>query len=164
MEASILKDVKEGEDICIFWRLVVEFSDTVPLPRLKEKTDKVVPQIRTEPVQSGTFSVDDYGCWETLRINSILAQEKLDRMRAVGDPRVKMIDGPDLRPEIEVRKVDVNTRREKMFAAFDALLEKLPQLHSEGILGYVLEDDLRVKIKKLTPMNDNNHKFTFTFR
>uniref|UniRef100_A0A1I7TK93 MRG domain-containing protein n=1 Tax=Caenorhabditis tropicalis TaxID=1561998 RepID=A0A1I7TK93_9PELO len=163
MELSILKEKKDDDDhidVFVFWRLVVEFSEIVPLPKLIEKREKIKEPLYPRKREVGSIQVKDYGMWETLDINTKLAQEKLDLLRSLNDPRVRMIEGPELKPEFQKRKVDVNARRDKMFIALDAFSEQLPMLKSKYYFNYVFEDEFKALYQKLKENDDDFHQYT----
>lgn len=167
MDVSILRDTskdKEFIDVFVYWRLVVEFSEDVPMPKLLNKRERYKEPHPPRKREVGSIPVQDYGMWETLHINSKLAQEKLDLLRSLNDPRVKMLDGPDLKPEIEIRKVDVDSRRKSMFEAMDKFFEKLSSLKDNGMFNFVFADDLRAKFKNLQSYDDDYHPHQFKKR
>lgn len=164
MDASILRADSDDDDvrldIIVFWRLVVEFSDTVPNVPKPIFVSRMKKPIRpTTPVKRevGSIAVKDYGMWKTMHINSVLAQERMDRLRALNDPRIRMLDGPPLKPEIEKRKVDVDSRRISMFKAMKAFADQLPALQRKGQFHSVFIEDFIAEIERLEPYDDNHH-------
>ncbi|EGT32606.1 hypothetical protein CAEBREN_08186 [Caenorhabditis brenneri] len=160
MEISILKNFKDTDhiDIFVFWRLVMEFSDDVPMPELVRRKDGHRechgPSHIPEPPD---HTINKFGMWETLHLNSVLAQEKLDLLRSLNDPRVKLVEGPDLKPEIEVRKVHVDLRRKCMFGALRSFLKLLPSLKDHQMFNFVFEEDFVKKIEELQGYDDGLH-------
>ncbi|EGT51258.1 hypothetical protein CAEBREN_30825 [Caenorhabditis brenneri] len=160
MEISILKNFKDTDhiDIFVFWRLVMEFSDDVPIPELVRRKDGHRechgPSHIPEPPD---HTINKFGMWETLHLNSVLAQEKLDLLRSLNDPRVKLVEGPDLKPEIEVRKVHVDLRRKCMFGALSSFLKLLPSLKDHQMFNFVFEEDFVKKIEELQGYDDGLH-------
>lgn len=159
MEISILKDFGDDDrvEMFVFWRLVMEFSTDSPVPQLIQRNEKGKRIEPTNRVYYGSHTINDYGMWKTLEINSRLAQKRLDMFRAMNDPRVKMIDGPDLKPEIEVRKVDVDSRRKNMFNALSVFKKYLPMLKEESLFNYIFEEDYDKLVKRWLDFNDNFH-------
>ncbi|KAF1770376.1 hypothetical protein GCK72_002194 [Caenorhabditis remanei] len=160
MEASILveDEDQDGEmDVFVFWRLVVEFSSVVHLPKLISRGEKYIPKRDYSKREVGGIAVKDYGMWKTLHINSQLAQAKMDRLRALNDPRIRMIDGPDLKPELKERKVDEDKRRASMFEAMESFAESLPELQEKGMFQSVFIEDFKQEIEKLIPLDDGHH-------
>lgn len=169
MEISILKNFKDADpmDIFVFWRLVIEFSDDVPMPqflRRKERHKRCRVVVPPRKITEKDHTISKYGMWETLHHNSVLAQEKLDLFRALNDPRVKMIDGPDLKPEIEIRKVHVDSRRKSMIGALNSFLKQLPSLKEHQMFNFVFEEDFIKQLEELIGLDDGSHPTQFKKR
>ncbi|UMM12051.1 hypothetical protein L5515_001024 [Caenorhabditis briggsae] len=161
--SSIIENLDEDEErmgFFVFWRLVVEFSEvvpTVPVPLFVSKKERYIPPANPPMRYAGTIPVEDYGMWKTMHINSVLAQEKMDKLRALGDPRIKMLEGPDLQPEVEVRKVDVDVRRDCMLKAMQDFRNHLPALQRDELCLFVFYDQFIDQLKKLEVLTDNYH-------
>uniref|UniRef100_A0A8R1DUP1 Uncharacterized protein n=1 Tax=Caenorhabditis japonica TaxID=281687 RepID=A0A8R1DUP1_CAEJA len=150
----------------VFWRLVCEFSKSVPLPKLIERRKVYIPPeiIRDPRVINPKEDIENYGMFKTMEINQKLAQERIDRLRALGDPRVKMCEGPELSPEMEKRKVDIAKRRESMLFTMEELLKELPRLHQKGYFCQTSEEELEKLIDKCEAMHDDHHPHQFRKR
>ncbi|CAI2303446.1 unnamed protein product [Caenorhabditis sp. 36 PRJEB53466] len=153
-------------DAIVVWRMVVEFSDEVPVPELYNRVLNMLPS----KVELGRQKVDpdqmirDYGLFKTMDINAKLAQQKIDHLRELGDPRVKWHEGPELKPEIERRKVGIVERRETLLATMRMLLAELRSLQDEGLFLHVKTKDVEDMITKFDGMDDDNHEYCFKRR
>lgn len=175
------QDFEEHE--IVMWRMVVEFSDVVPFPRLVNRVARYVQRVdepaKSIPIEEARKIVDGYGMYKTMGINQELAQERIDRLRALGDPRIKRFEGPELTTEMKRRnvsreisnqlnhvyfQVDVITRREKMMATFQLILNDLDGLHKKGYFQSMKKSELEKLNDLYETMHDNNHQFQFKKR
>ncbi|CAI5439211.1 unnamed protein product [Caenorhabditis angaria] len=148
----------ESNDYIIFWRLVTTFRGSNSKPTFIKANPIPPPRSPGKPMK---FEYT-YGevLMEHLRTVQKLTQERVDRLRANGDPRVRIFDGPELPPQMKARKVHVDIRKARMMAALERLKLDLDMCHEAGIFETVTKEQIQKLLDKFEEMTDDFHSHT----
>ncbi|CAI5440452.1 unnamed protein product [Caenorhabditis angaria] len=148
----------QPNDHIIFWRLVTTFRGSNSKPTLIKANliPPPPPPPSNEPPMKFEYTYGEV-LMEHLRTVEKLTQERVDRLRANGDPRVRIFDGPELTPQMKARKIHVDIRKARMMGALARLKTDLKMCHEAGIFETVTEERIQKLSDKYEEMTDDFH-------